>query len=186
MATVPTPFDATAAQKLTASQWDAQVRDVLLWLMGNGTNGVYPRVHAFDTTTLAIPNSSATLVTFNSETYDTDTMHNTGATTSRITFTTAGLYEVDYFITISTFTYSTLDFNVRLNAAGVSGGGTSLRTQPFDPSGTNIRFSFTRYFNAGDYIEAFITQVKSSAPGTVNLSGTSLGTRCYAKWIAVA
>jgi len=184
MATVPTPFDATAAQKLTASQWDAQVRDVLLWLMGNGTNGVFPRCHVYDNTTFVVPHNSATLITFAAEIFDTDTMHSTSTNPSRITFTTAGVYDVEAWFTIGQFTYTTLTLECRLNAGGVVGGGSSIRSQPYDPNQTNMVSHIQRFFNAGDYIEYFITQNHGGA--TASLSSASFGTRVFARWLAVS
>lgn len=184
MATTPTPFDATTNQLLTASQWDSQVRDVLLWLMGNGTNGVYPRAHIYDNTTFVVPHNSATLITFAAEINDTDSMHSTSTNPSRIIFTTAGYYDVDALFTIGQFTYSVLTTECRLNAGGVAGGGTSLRSQPYDPGNTNMFHHIRRFFNAGDYIEYFITQNHGGA--TASLSSASFGTRVFVTWLAVS
>jgi len=176
MVAVPTPLDPTAGDKLSAVAFDAGVRDPLNFMMDG-----QPRCHVWDSTGLSIPNSANTIITFDSETYDNDSMHNTVTQTSRITFTTAGRYDVDILLTIGTGTYTQLDLNIRLNSAGSGGGGTSIRTQPFS-DGTrgaiNMAFRFKRVFAAADHIELFVTQV-SGAPKS--LSTTSLGTRVFAE-----
>jgi len=45
--------------------------------------------------TTSIPNNAATTLTFDSERFDTDSMHSTVTNTSRITVNTAGLYVVN-------------------------------------------------------------------------------------------
>lgn len=186
MATVPTPFDATSGQKLTASQWDSQVRDVLLWLMGNGTNGVYPRVHAWDNAGVVFVAATSKLFNMNAEVYDTDTMHDPVTNNSRITFTTAGLYEVNFAISLSpSGSFTSAVVQSRLNSGGSSAGGTTIRTQPFVANGTQTVFAhhvFQRFWNAGDYMELFINTTGSG--GTCD--NTSQGSRVFARYIAVA
>lgn len=177
MATVPTPYDATSGFKLTAADWDAGVRDVMTWLMTNR-----PRVHAWDSagTTQNFTNGGTIqLVTFDSTTYDTDSMH--AGATSRIIFNTAGLYDVDVMLTFTTGLGSFTAINIQtvLNGAGTVAGGTSLRNQP--ASGPDVKFRFKRFFNAGDYVEFFLTQTSGA---TRALSGTSLATRVFAEWFA--
>lgn len=177
---VPTPYDAVAFRKLAAAELDLGIKDCLEFLLDG-----YPRVHAWDNSAASMANGTATLVPLNSETFDTDTMHDTAVNNSRIVHTTAGVYDEEWFITIAGgVAYTQLDLNIRLNAAGASGGGTTLRTQSYS-DGTRapitMVFRYLRFFNAGDYTEAFITQASGGARA---LSATSLGTRCMSRWIA--
>lgn len=176
MATVPTALDPAPGDKNSASKFDAGVRDVLNWLLDD-----YPRVHAWDSSGFSIPNSVSTLIPFNSETYDTDNMHDVTTNNSRITFQTTGLYRVEYLLTINLATYSALDLNIRQGANGAAGGGTSIRTQGFSQQTPTILFPFQQYFTAGQYVEAFVQQTSG---GARTLSGTSQGTRVYAQWLA--
>lgn len=174
MATIPTPYDATSGTKASAAAFDAGVKDVLNYLL----DGV-PRAHVYDASGLSMANGVATLVTFDSETYDNDSMHSTASNTSRIVFTTAGRYDVNILLTIGSGTYTNEDLNVRLNSAGSSAGGTSLRTQAYS-NGTagllTMIFTFKRVFSAADYIELFVNQTSG---GAKLLSATSLGTRVF-------
>ena len=180
MATIPTPRTWSPGEILTAPRMNAELRGALAFLLDP------PRCHAYDASSLALPNATTTLVTFDSEVYDTDAMHSTSSNTSRVTFTTAGLYEVHYRITLGGGTAITqLDLMARLNAAGAPTGGTSLRTQPFESGGSlkTAELQFRRFFYAGDYIELFATQASGA---TRNLSALSLGTMVQARWVGVS
>lgn len=53
-----------------------------------------PTVRVNKSAAQSIPNNSSTVVTFNGETWDTDTMHDNVTNNSRITFRTAGKYRI--------------------------------------------------------------------------------------------
>ena len=180
MATIPNPRTWSPSEVLTAPRMNAELRDALAFLLDP------PRCHAYDASSLALPNATTTLITFDSEIYDTDAMHSTSSNTSRVTFTTAGLYEVHYRITLGGGTAITqLDLMARLNAEGFTSGGTSLRTQPWESGGSlkTAELQFRRFFSAGDYIELFATQTSGA---TRNLSALSLGTMAQARWVGVS
>lgn len=82
------PLTAVAAAKLTSAQWNASVRDNILFL----ANPPACRVRNIASTSVA--DSSTPILTFDTERYDTDGMHSTSLDTDRITFNTAGLYLV--------------------------------------------------------------------------------------------
>lgn len=159
MVAVPVPYDFTAATKATATAMDAGVRDVLLWWMG-----ARPKVHAYDSTgAVSLADGADTLLTFNNELYDNDTMHSTTApASSRITFTTAGVYDVKFQFQLPAATYTTSNVNMRLNSAENPAGGTSLG--PFLPApGRFLNLAFSTAFNAGDHIQAWINQTSGAA-----------------------
>lgn len=181
MVAVPVPYVAVAGAKAAASAFNAGVGSVLDYLMGTGGNG-YPRAHIYSSTGLVFTNGVNRIINFDNETFDNDSMHDTVTNNSRITFTTAGLYDVDFLFTLPSATYTALDLNVRLNSAGSAAGGTSLRTQPFDTAGAGLTpFRFWRFFNAGDHIEFFLSQT-SGANRTS--SATSLASRAFVRWMA--
>jgi hypothetical protein len=180
MATVPTPFTATAGDKLSASTWNTGVKDVFNWLL----NGV-PRCHVFDASGNSCAVSTPKLILFDGETYDNDGMHDTAVNPSRIYFQTAGRYDVDIQITMPEIgTYTRMDLNVRLNSGGVVGGGTQLRLQPYSDTVQAmpiVHFRFKRVFVAGDYLEVFLNQTSAATRVTVN---SSLATRVFAEWLS--
>jgi len=181
MATVPTPYDAVPGAKMSAASLDAGIKTPLDWLLTN-----YPRVHAHNTAGTTITNATAwTLVDFGGETYDTDNMHDTVTNNSRIIFTTAGLYEVDYQVALvgSLTTFPTVArLNVRLNAAGASGGGTVLKVLDYGNAHI-MQFRFRRVFAAADYIEIFVSQTSGV---NKTLDNTGLATRVFAHFAATS
>jgi hypothetical protein len=183
MATIPTPLDPPAGQKLTASVFDAGVRDVLNWYMTNR-----PRAHVYDSSgSQSFSNGGALqLVGFDSEVYDNDGIHLTGTlgtgstSSSRINFTTPGRYLVDVLLTFPTQTaFSAINLSVNLNAGGVSTAGTILRNQPYSQV-NQAAFVLRRMFNAGDYIEFFLNQTSGASR---TLSATAFGTRVFTEWL---
>jgi hypothetical protein len=190
MATVPTPFDATAGQKLTASQWDAQVRDVFTFLMAP------PQCAVYNAATVSCVSNTATLIPFDTEADDTDSMHSTSTNPSRIIFTTAGRYMLNIFtmlVNVPT-SYRVYSVNVRLNSGGSAAGGTSIRTfefaqKPADFASTVMAAScqqtiaMTRVFSAADYIEIFIIQYSGGSARSTDSGAGLYGTGVQARWI---
>lgn len=183
MATVPTPFDATAAQKLTATQWDAQVRDVFLFLMNP------PLCDLAMNTGLLHANGTATLETYDTESADTDAMHSTVSNPSRIIFNTSGRFHLSAYVFMPQIptTYSTYTVNLRLNSGGSSAGGTSIRSFSYGTPGGAPAQSVThlsRVCTAGDYIEVFVTQTSGSSR-TTDASLGIFANGFQARWVSV-
>src|SRR5438067_3401561 len=180
MVTVPPPLDPATGDKLTVTSWDAGVRDALNFLMTN-----YPRVHAWRSTALAVPDTSTgTLITYDSETFDTDNMHSTVSNTSRITFTTAGLYRVHIRTVLAGASYSTLQQITRKNSGGAVGGGSGVFTDFGDSGGSAsgvLDGLINWYFAAGDYIETFIAQTSGASRNTNVGVGDRVFVQC--EWI---
>jgi hypothetical protein len=171
---VPSRLTAVAGAKIAASGFNAGVRDPIDFLMSP------PRVHAYDNTGLSCADNTDTLLTLSGEQYDTDTMHSTASNTSRIVFTTAGLYAVSCTIQFPNATYTASNIMVRLNAAGNAAGGTGLRTQNYQTARVP-QMHFHRFFNAADYIEFWILQASGGSRTTV---AGPLATYVTAVWIA--
>ena len=95
--------------------------------------------------------TTLTVLTWDTEKFDTDSMHSTVTNTERITFTTAGYYMVSF------------NFNSDTNAIAYSGvklnGSTYIHAVGIGNSGANTANgttgSFPYYFSASDYIELF-------------------------------
>jgi len=60
---------------------------------------VRPAARVYSGTAVAIPHNSLTAVVFTSERFDTDSMHDTGSNTTRITAQTTGIYSVGGHVT---------------------------------------------------------------------------------------
>jgi hypothetical protein len=73
---------------LTASEMNTYVRDNTAFL------NAPPSTRVYNNAAISVNNTTNTTLTFNTERWDTDTMHNTVTNTSRLTATTAGLYHI--------------------------------------------------------------------------------------------
>jgi hypothetical protein len=180
---VPTPLNPTAGDVLSASAFNTGVKAVFDFLMNP------PLCDLAMNVALAHVNSTATLETYDTEATDTDSMHSTSSNPSRIVFTTAGRYHLGVYVFMPQVptTYSTYTVNLRLNAAGSSAGGTSLRSFSYGSPGGAPAQSVThlsRVFSAGDYVETFVTQTS----GSTRTTDASLGLYAngfQARWVSV-
>lgn len=82
-----TPSSQSDGTLIDASWLNTYVVDNLLYLYSG-----LPSVRAYNTANESIPNNTATALTFNSDDWDTDTMHNEAGSSSELVATTAGKY----------------------------------------------------------------------------------------------
>jgi len=111
----------------------------------------------------SIPNTGDSVVTFNTEAYDTDGMHSTVTNTSRITLNTAGLYEVIFH---GAFTpgndYTSAWCYLRVNGSTVIAPGVGGRSI-VGAVALWLMVSTVWKFAAGDYVEVLVGQRNSAA-----------------------
>lgn len=120
-----------------------------------------PCVQAYRTTPQSITNNTLTTLSFNTEMYDTDTMHDNTTNPERITFTTAGIYIV------------TLNCTWKKNTTGdriaqIRKGGTDiLAYESKDAGGADLfvghSITIEDTFSAGNYVEARVQQTSGAA-----------------------
>lgn len=154
MATVPTPDTAAVGGRIKAGVWNDDVRDAVNFLLNPPTCRVYQGSAG---TTLAT--ATATLLPFDTESWDTDASHSTSTNPSRLTAVTAGKYlvvaQVSYAANATGQRYVTL----RKNSAGSGTGGTLVDRVSVDAvgSGSTSVFCVTEVWlsTAGDYLEVF-------------------------------
>ena len=109
----------------------------------------------------SIGDSSATALTFDTEAYDTDTIHDTGSNTSRMTCNTAGTYSIKGHFTFSASDtgYRRLYFYLN-NATVIADAKISA-----DTGGTTVIITLSTEYElaATDYVEAFVVQTSGDA-----------------------
>lgn len=168
---IPTLPTWTVGAKITASKL-TQVGTAVSYLLDP------PRVLAFDGAGVSCTNNTATLIPWNSELWDTDTMHDTVTNPSRVTINTTGTYAVTVAIRFGLGpTFTTFNVNIRRNAAGSSSGGTSTYTFTQGAPGggpATARFYCELPLIAAEYYEVFVTQ-KSTAARTTEPGGVVTG-----------
>lgn len=126
--------------------------------VSGGGNGWTQACRVYNSADESIPDGTFTVVTFDSERYDTDTMHSTSSNTGRITFTTAGIYNVHAQIQWDVPGTNGFNFQaeIRLN------GATIIALVNIENANTNsfVRMEIaTDYqFAAADYVELLVSQ----------------------------
>lgn len=122
-----------------------------MWIAGTTDRSVKASHNAAQ----AIPDNVDTVLSLNSENYDTDTMHSTISNTSRITYTTAGKYHVSCTISFAANATGVRFLTLRLN------GTTALRiddTPAISGSRTVLLVVGDFNFAANDYVEILANQ----------------------------
>jgi hypothetical protein len=165
VATIPSPGSWLNGDKFTSTKAHSQIVDPITFLL------TPPRVSvtasgANSTTAVSL------LISWDGEVYDTDTMHDSGSNPSRIVFQTAGLWLITGVLGVASNTSGNRQIEMRLNSAGSSSGGTSLRTWVYPPASgatTAVPFNLQRLFTATDYIEVFGLQTSGS---TLSVNGS--------------
>lgn len=151
------------------------------WIDNNGANplsaarlgvietGIFdahyrPCVAVFGSAALSIPNATTTIITFNSETYDTDAMHSTVSNTGRLTAPVAGKYHITGRLAFAANGTGTRQLFIRLN------GTTTLDEDVVQaPNAANICSLFCSVdypLAAADFVELCVTQTSGGALNT--------------------
>lgn len=155
-----TPRTWVAGETVTAALMNSDVRDPLIMLVNT------PRVRVYNSTGPSLTNATATLLSWDTEEINTNTMHSTVTNTSRLVATTAGRYLVIAQAGFASNATGARQVNVRKNAAGSSAGGTGLTSNTCSSvmaSNVVAASTFSTFLNAADYLEMFATQTSGGA-----------------------
>jgi hypothetical protein len=144
------PTNRTAGEFIEPDDWNQDIVANITFLANP------PACRVYNNANISISDISLTTVTFNSERYDTASMHSTSSLTSRITIPVAGLY--DYFQIYA---------DLRLN------GTTTIATHNIGSfngisMSPDIQVHTVYKFAANDYVEARIYQ-DNNAGAAANL-----------------
>lgn len=123
---------------------------------GGGGGSSLPAVRAYNNASISISNNVTTVLTFNSERWDTNAMHSTSSNTSRLTCVTAGKYVATVCVSFAANATGIRDVLIRLNATTdiaqillPNAGGTFP---------TIIEVTATVDMAVNDYLEAYVYQ----------------------------
>ena len=120
----------------------------------------------YNSANISIPNATTTVLTFNTERYDTNNLHSTSSNTSRITFQSAGKYELSAVVRFAANGTGTRYIQFRLNGttfiASESSGAVT--------SGDAVDLSISTLYNfaANDYVEVAVYQNSGGALNVVS------------------
>jgi hypothetical protein len=146
---------------------------------GTTITGSPPACRVRRTTPQSVPTATETAVTFDAERYDTDTMHSTASLTSRVTFTTAGVYDVDGGVSFAANGTGLRQVGIRLN--GTTYLKLVLTAVAAAGSSTILSVSTTYKFAAADYVELVVYQ--SSGGGLDVETAGSYSPEFAATWL---
>lgn len=181
---VPSQRTWVSGDTLTAAQLQSDVRNSVNFLINRPMVKVY---NSADWVNWAAA-GTLYLTTWDSEVYDTDTMHSTASNTARITFTTAGVYTIKHKLKLpipgtAWGGSSRIQTEWRLN-----GTGTSIDINLSNPNDANVATGHTHAFDykaaAADYIELY-AGFTAGGPAAINpaLVSGSAQTVASALWI---
>jgi hypothetical protein len=141
-----------------------QLKDFLAsWFLSSDLTNIGARV--YNSAAISVNNATATALTFNSERYDTDSIHSTSANTSRLTCTRAGKYVIVGHVAFASNATGLRTVSIRLN-----GSATIIAAQNAVPiSGDETIFSIATIYDlaVGDYVELYAYQ---SSGGALNVT----------------
>lgn len=171
MATVPNPKTYAVGETLTATTMNQEVRDAMNFLLNP------PRANVYHSTTQSHATSGQyQIVQFDSEFYDSDTMHDPVTNNSRITIKTAGLYLVMGQIYWAGNTTG-------MRGVSIRGNGANALAYDFRASTNTLiqQVSLERYFDVNDYIE--LNAYQSSGAALI-INGGANGSFMSARWVS--
>lgn len=144
-----------------------------------------PTCRAFHSTTQSIASNSNTVLSFNSERFDTDSMHDTITFNSRITIKTAGVYVVTAMGAFAAAAdYTAIGIHLRVNGSvfiGVQFIGTVADATFAYP----IQVTSTWKFAVNDYVEALMIQKNSAAAARNTVAASSYVPEFSAAWVGL-
>jgi hypothetical protein len=128
-----------------------------------------PACRVYNSANINVADSDATVkLTFDSERFDTDSMHSTSSNTGRIIFNTKGRYWVWGSVNWATANAGRRVLTIKLN------GTTSIASDTFAPNTANPydqQVAGIYDFAKGDYIELFTYQDSGTDPLVINNAG---------------
>ena len=154
-----TPRTWMAGETVTAALMNTHLRDNLTAIVAANPL-VVPAARVYNNADQSIPNNSATALTFNSETFDTDTIHDTSTNTGRLTCKTAGIYEISASVAFAAHSTGTRALYFYLNGATTI-AQVRLRATPDGRTMLNLNTQYSLSVN--DYIELYAYQNSSGA-----------------------
>lgn len=170
MPTWTSPRTWVAGETVTAAQLNTHLRDNLDFLHSKD------HASAYDSTNQSLTDATYENVTFDSEHFDSNSMHSTASNTSRIKCNSDGLYLAVFKVTFDTNTTGIRRVQLRENAAGSSAGGTARGVWNGPAlSGENTVVGGSRLLrlNNTDYVEIFAYQDSTGALDVIAGSATT-------------
>lgn len=160
-----TPTTQSALHVVTTTEWNRDLVDNVRYLGEDG-----PRLRVNRSSTLSIGSGSSTAITWNAEDYDTDTMHDLGANTSRLVATHAGKYRLTAYCEFATNTTGLRYVAVSKNGTGQLAASPILVTASLGSNVAPMPVAWVGELAAADYLEISAFQ---DSGGNLNITTNS-------------
>lgn len=140
---------------------------------------VPPQAAAYNSANISIVDDTNTIVTLDSEYYDTDTMHSTVTNTERLTIVTTGVYRFTFRCSWAGNVTGDRWAYIRRNGREIMGGSArkALNSASFE---LGQQVVIVEFFEAGEYVHA---EVKQDSTAALNLLGNRYSPILTAKWM---
>lgn len=178
--TVPVSASEAPGNYLTGALWNAQVKAIMDFLSGSGTNGV-PRFKGWASTAQALATGTADVaITLDTEDYDSDNGHSTSTNTSRYTIQVAGTYRIVALGGFSTNATGNRKLGININGAAARAG--SIQQPGMASNSWNACVVTELACSVGDYIEIAMWQTSGGSLSTAASAG--FGPALMVCWIS--
>jgi hypothetical protein len=174
VATIPSPPTFTVAQKLTAALMNSNVRDAVNFLIAQ------PLCAVTNSAVQSLATSTVTVVTFDTESTDSDNMHSTVTNTSRLTAVTPGWYMVSGNVPFQANATGSRWIAFQVNGVAGSRIGFAQILSTGGATDTALSSSAPVFLNVNDYVEMVAWQASG---GALNIDTANGGARLTAFWI---
>ncbi len=126
---------------------------------------------AYNSSAISLTNNAMTAISFDSEIYDTDTIHDTSTNTGRLTCKTAGVYLIVANIAFAAHNTGQRLLNIKHNGTTVL----AEHAQPASNDGTATSMSLATIYplEMNDYVELFVRQKSGGALDLVSAAHQS-------------
>jgi hypothetical protein len=116
----------------------------------------------YNSASISIPNSADTVLTFDSELFDNDTMHSTSSNTGRITIAHAGLYLITAFVRFADNATGRRTMLIQCNGGSFI-AGQQVQSVTSDSEGTVLTASAVYDAEVNDYFQVVVNQTSGGA-----------------------
>lgn len=171
--TIPSTATKAVGNKVSAAWANGNVKDPIDFLLNP------PRCQVSNSVGHSIGNNATVTLDFDTEAYDTASMHDNATNNSRITIPETGLYVVRMYVRFAaagvTFTRARLQCRVDGTTAVINhatSGASAVTDDWF-----SVERTFERTFTAGQYLELLVTQTSGASRTTSagnNLTGMTV------------
>ena len=175
-----TPTTRATGNTISAANWNTDLVDNVKWVAGD--SGGKPHCRVYNSASISIANNTPTVLTMDSESWDSGGMHSTSVNTSRLTVPSGGggKYVIGGGVNFPANATGTRWAAILLN-------GTTVLAKVETPGNAsidaNLNPSTVYVLNATDYVELYVYQ---SSGGNLNAARqASWSPEFWAMWTAL-